>query len=201
MFMKSNINNLNINKMKTLNLFKKSTLIIAMAVIGIFGLNKSYANGDIAAAPKMNIVETAISNNNFSILVEAVVKAELADALSAVGPYTVFAPTNEAFEDLFKELGVSGIDELTKEQLTPILLNHVVSGKVMASDVKTSELPTLNKESDLDIKVSKKGVKINGNTMVVATDIEATNGVIHVVDAVILPQSKTQASNSSSSCN
>lgn len=187
--------------MKTLNLFKTSTLIIAMAVIGIFGQNKSFASGDITAAPKMNIVETAISNNDFSILVEAVVKADLAGALSAEGPYTVFAPTNEAFENLFKELGVSGISELTKDQLTPILLNHVVSGKVMAADVTTSEVPTLNKESDLNIKVSKKGVKINGNSMVVATDIETTNGVIHVVDAVILPQSKGQASTSSSSCN
>ncbi len=77
------------------------------------------------------VVDIAIANPDFSILVEAVTKAGLAGALSADGPFTVFAPTNEAFNALFKKLGVSGVKDLTAEQLTPILTYHVVAGKVM----------------------------------------------------------------------
>lgn len=91
---------------------------------------------------------------------------------------------------------------MTKDQLTPILLNHVVSGKVMAADVKTGDVPTLNENSDLDIVVSKKGVVINKTSTVIMADVEASNGVIHVVNAVILPTSNDRASaTKKSSCN
>ncbi|MEE4255976.1 MAG: fasciclin domain-containing protein [Bacteroidales bacterium] len=134
-----------------------------------------------------DVVDIAINNSNFSILVEAVVKAGLVDALKAEGPFTVFAPTNAAFEALFTTLGVSGIADLTADQLTPILLYHVVSGNVRAADVSSGMVPTLNPDAQIDIMVSDTGVKLNGTSNVIATDVQGTNGVIHVIDAVILP--------------
>jgi transforming growth factor-beta-induced protein len=134
-----------------------------------------------------DVVDMAINNSNFSILVEAVVKADLVDALKADGPFTVFAPTNAAFEALFNDLGVNGIADLTADQLTPILLYHVVSGNVRAADVTTSTVPTLNPDASIDIVVSDTGVTLNGTSNVVATDVQGTNGVIHVIDKVILP--------------
>ena len=186
--------------MKTSNIFNTVKFAAAALLIGFMGLSKINASEAKKANPQMTIVEIASSDERFSILVDAVVKADLAGALSANGPYTVFAPTNDAFNDLFKALGVSGIDDLSKEQLTPILLYHVVSGKVMASDVATGMVPTLNEDAKLDVKVSKKGVKIDKNANVIITDIEGTNGVIHVIDAVLVPGSEDRASAGSSSC-
>jgi len=133
------------------------------------------------------VVNHAINNPNFSILVQAVVKAGLVEALSAAGPFTVFAPTNDAFTALFNTLGVSGIADLTAEQLTPILLYHVVSGNVTASQVSSGNVPTLKEGSDISIVASQMGVQLNGNANVIATDVQGSNGVIHAIDAVILP--------------
>ena len=150
------------------------------------------SNGVIHVIDKVllptDIVDIAIQNSNFSILVEAVAKAGLVDALKAEGPYTVFAPTNAAFESLFAQLGVNGIADLTAEQLSPILLYHVVSGNVRAADVTSGMVSTLNTDAKIDIMVSEMGVKLNGTSNVIATDVQGTNGVIHVIDAVILPQ-------------
>jgi transforming growth factor-beta-induced protein len=149
------------------------------------------SNGVIHVIDKVllptDVVDIAINNSNFSILVEAVVKAGLVDALKAEGPFTVFAPTNAAFEALFAQLGVNGISDLTADQLTPILLYHVVSGNVRAADVSSGMVPTLNPDAQIDIMVSGTGVKLNGTSNVIATDVQGTNGVIHVIDAVILP--------------
>lgn len=188
--------------MKTQNFLNSIKLFAVTMLIGFLGINSSFANSGMKEAPKQTIVEIASGDERFSILVEAVVKAELVDALNASGPYTVFAPTNDAFESLFATLGVSGISDLTKDQLTPILLYHVVSGEVLAADVKTGKVPTLNDKSDLNVKVSKKGVSIDGSSKVIITDIMASNGVIHVVDAVLVPSSNDKASASKkSSCN
>ncbi|WP_167606629.1 fasciclin domain-containing protein [Maribellus sediminis] len=133
-----------------------------------------------------SVVNLAIDNPNFSILVSAVVKAGLADALSAAGPFTVFAPTNDAFEALFQELGVSGIADLTAEQLTPILLYHVVQGNVLSTDLSNGEVGTLSGSKTVSVDLSS-GVKINDSN-VIAADIQGANGVIHVIDKVLLPQ-------------
>jgi transforming growth factor-beta-induced protein len=150
------------------------------------------SNGVIHAINKVilpaSVVSHAINNPGFSILVEAVVKAGLVEALSATGPFTVFAPTNDAFTSLFAALGVSGISDLTAEQLTPILLYHVVSGNVLASQVTTGNVPTLKEGSTISIMVDGMGVKLNTNANVIATDVQGSNGVIHAIDAVILPQ-------------
>jgi len=133
------------------------------------------------------VVDFAISNPSFSILVEAVVKAGLVDALSAAGPFTVFAPTNDAFEALFAQLGVSGVADLTAEALTPILLYHVLGDNVISSEVAKGSVPTLNTEAMIDIDILNSKVMLNGNTTVVAVDVQAANGVIHVIDNVLLP--------------
>ena len=131
------------------------------------------------------VVDIAGSNPDFSILVEAVTKAGLAGALSDEGPFTVFAPTNEAFKALFKQLGVGGVKDLTAEQLTPILTYHVVSGKVMSTDLTNTSVATLNGQK---IKVDlSNGVKIN-ESKVTKADISGTNGVVHVIDRVLLPK-------------
>jgi uncharacterized surface protein with fasciclin (FAS1) repeats len=153
-----------------------------IAVLG-FGVSVNAVAGDDTGSS--TVVEIAVSNPDFSILVEAVTKAGLAEALSAEGPFTVFAPTNAAFNNLFSQLGVSGIKDLSAEQLTPILTYHVVSGKVMSTDLSNTSVATLNGQK---IKVDlSNGVKINDSN-VVAADISGKNGVIHVIDQVLLPK-------------
>jgi transforming growth factor-beta-induced protein len=131
------------------------------------------------------VVGQALNNDSFSILVQAVVKANLVDALNGNGPFTIFAPTNAAFEALFSTLGISGIAELTAEQLTPILTYHVVSGNVLSTQLSEGAVPTLNGES-LSVSLSP-APEINGTAKIVATDVQASNGVIHVIDNVLLP--------------
>lgn len=149
-------------------------------------LNELYFDSKDSKMASGTVVEIAIANPDFSILVDAVKKAGLVDALSAEGPFTVFAPTNEAFKNLFSQLGVSGIKDLTAEQLTPILTYHVVSGKVMSTDLSSTMVGTLNKDHKLKVDISN-GVKINDSNVVVA-DIDGKNGVIHVIDEVLIPQ-------------
>lgn len=132
-----------------------------------------------------SVVAIAINNSNFSTLVEAVVKADLVETLSADGPFTVFAPTNAAFEELFTALTVNGIEDLSAEALIPILQYHVVSGNVLSTDLTEGAVPTLNGDISFDLSGP---VTINGSSEVLATDIQGTNGVIHVIDEVLLPQ-------------
>lgn len=134
-----------------------------------------------------SVVSHAINNPDFSILVQAVVKAGLVEALSADGPFTVFAPTNTAFNNLFAALGVNGLDDLSVETLTPILLYHVVSGNILSSQVATGMVATLKEGSSIDVMVSGGSVKLNSSSNVVAVDVQGTNGVVHAIDAVLLP--------------
>lgn len=130
-----------------------------------------------------NIVETAIEAGNFKILVTAVQEADLVDTLSGRGPFTVFAPTDQAFAKLPK----GTIENLlkNKEKLTEILTYHVVQQKVMAQSVmKIKSAKTAN---GYDVKIdTSHGVKVN-NANVIKTDIECSNGVIHVIDTVLVP--------------
>jgi len=144
----------------------------------------NFDSGDSKTASS-TVVEIAVSNPDFSILVDAVKKAGLVDALSADGPFTVFAPTNAAFESLFSQLGIDGIKDLSAEQLTPILTYHVVSGKVMSTDLSNTKVSTLSGDNKLKVDISD-GVKINESN-VVAADIEGKNGVVHVIDKVLIP--------------
>jgi transforming growth factor-beta-induced protein len=140
---------------------------------------------------EMNIVETAIAAGNFTTLVAAVEAAGLVEALSGEGPFTVFAPTDEAFAAL-PEGTVEALLADPSGDLTQILLYHVISGQVMAADVTDGlEAETLQ-GSTVTFMVMADGVMIN-EANIVATDIETSNGVIHVIDAVILPPAGEEA--------
>jgi transforming growth factor-beta-induced protein len=131
-----------------------------------------------------SVVDHALSNESFSILVQAVVKAGLVETLSGSGPFTIFAPTNAAFEALFAQLGISGIADLTAEQLIPILTYHVVSGNVRSSQLTAGSVATLN--GNIEIRLSPSPA-INNTSDIIATDVQGSNGVIHVIDEVLLP--------------
>ena len=133
-----------------------------------------------------DIVDTAVAAGSFKTLVAAVKAAGLVDALKGDGPFTVFAPTDDAFAKLPEGTVANLLKPENKDQLVAILTYHVVAGKVLASDVvKISSAKTVNGKS-ASVKVSDAGVMIDGAN-VVATDIETSNGVIHVIDSVILP--------------
>lgn len=136
---------------------------------------------------KPDIVDTAAKVKDFSTLVAAVKAAGLVDALKGEGPFTVFAPTNAAFEKLPEGTVAELLKPENKEKLTNILLYHVVPGKVMAADVvKVTSAPTLLKDKKVTVKVEDGKVFID-NAQVTKTDIEVGNGVIHIIDSVILP--------------
>jgi uncharacterized surface protein with fasciclin (FAS1) repeats len=130
------------------------------------------------------IVEVAASNGSFNTLVAAVKAAGLAETLSGKGPFTVFAPTDAAFA----KLPAGTVDALLKDvpKLKAILTYHVVSGTVLAKDVKTGSVPTVNGQS-LAVVAGSSGVTVNG-AKVTAVDVAASNGVIHVIDTVLLPK-------------
>ncbi len=130
-----------------------------------------------------NIVETAVAAGSFKTLVTAVQAAGLVETLSGVGPFTVFAPTDDAFAKIPKETLDAVLAD--KAKLTAILTYHVVSGKVMSQDVVTmTSAPTVQGGS---VRIdASNGVKIN-DASVVKADIECSNGVIHVIDTVLMP--------------
>jgi uncharacterized surface protein with fasciclin (FAS1) repeats len=133
------------------------------------------------------IVENAVATKDFSTLVAAVKAAGLVETLSGEGPFTVFAPTNEAFEKLPEGTVATLLKPENKEKLIAVLTYHVVPGKVMAADVvKLSKAKTVQ-GGEVKIEVKDGKVKVDGAN-VVKTDIVSKNGVIHVIDAVILPK-------------
>ena len=138
------------------------------------------------AAEAGDIVAVAAGNPDFSTLVAAVTAAGLVETLQGAGPFTVFAPNNAAFEALPAGL----VDKLllpeNKDTLVKILTYHVVAGKVMAADVAAGDVPSVE-GSNITVTVDAGTVTLNGSSKVIATDVAASNGVIHVIDAVILP--------------
>jgi len=132
-----------------------------------------------------SIVETAVAAGQFNTLVTAVKAADLVETLSDPGPFTVFAPTDDAFAKLPEGTVESLLQN--KDKLKAVLTYHVVSGKVVASDVVNLESATTVNGQQITIKVEGDTVMVD-NAKVVKTDIECTNGVIHVIDTVILPK-------------
>ncbi len=133
-----------------------------------------------------DIVDIAVAAGTFETLVAAVTAAELVDVLKSDGPFTVFAPTDEAFAALPEGTVADLLKPENKDQLIAVLTYHVVPGRVTSGDVvKLTESATVQ-GSTIDIKVKEDKVYID-NAQVVAVDIEASNGIIHVIDAVILP--------------
>lgn len=162
------------------------------AIIASTTIAAGLAFGGTASAADETIVEIASGNDDFSTLVAALTAAGL------TGPFdecsddatTVFAPTNDAIAAALEALGITAADLLgDTELLTSILTYHVVSGAVMAADVVELDSATTLEGSDIAITVVDGGVVLNGSVNVTATDLEACNGVIHVIDAVLLPPS------------
>jgi len=156
-------------------------MLAATVALGTIG-----THGTALAASK-DIVDTAVAAGSFKTLAAALQAADLVDTLKGPGPFTVFAPTDEAFAKIPK----ADLDALLKDKtaLTAVLTYHVVAGKVMAADVvKLTQANTLE-GSPVKIRVVGGKVMVN-NANVTATDIAASNGVIHVIDTVIMPAKK-----------
>jgi len=133
-----------------------------------------------------DIIDTAVAAGSFKTLAAALTAANLIDTLKGAGPFTVFAPTDEAFAKLPAGTVESLLNDIPK--LSAILTYHVVAGKVMAADVMTMDGQAATTVNGAPLAISTQdGVKLNGTTTVVTTDIECTNGVIHVIDSVLLP--------------
>ena len=167
-----------------MKIIRNTIAAIAFASIASFNL--------MAEDSKKDIVDTAVGNGNFKTLAAALTAAGLVDTLKGEGPFTVFAPNDEAFAKLPKETIASLLNPENKAQLTDILTYHVVSGAVPAKVAVTlKEAGAVNKKT---INITKKdgGLFLN-KSKVIATDIKASNGIIHVIDSVLLPPSKKTA--------
>jgi uncharacterized surface protein with fasciclin (FAS1) repeats len=145
----------------------------------------------MGAAPDQSkdIVDTAVAAGSFKTLAKALAAADLVDTLKGAGPFTVFAPTDEAFAKLPAGTLENLLKPENKAQLRRILTYHVVSGRVMAADVVKLKSAKAVSGDEVSISVTGSGVTVN-RSKVVKTDIAATNGVIHVIDTVLIPSDK-----------
>ncbi len=158
------------------------SLVMILALVFSFNL-MVLANGH---GGEPDIIDVALEADDFNTLATALTEAELISTLKGEGPFTVFAPTDAAFAALPE----GTLDSLLadKEQLTNVLLYHVVSGKVMAEDVLTMDGAMVETVSGEEIEISiENGMVYINDAQVTTTDIEASNGVIHVIDAVLIP--------------
>ena len=170
-------------------MFKKLLPFIVVVALLVTGVTTALA----APAHQANqtIVDIAVNDGRFTTLVSALQAANLVDTLNGEGPFTVFAPTDDAF----KALPDGTLDALVADipALTNVLLYHVVPGKVMAADVVNLTSANTVEGQPISIKVQDGTVMVN-NAKVIITDIEASNGVIHVIDAVLIPPAEAPAS-------
>jgi len=132
-----------------------------------------------------NIIQLAQANG-FNALAAALERADLIDDLQAAGPFTVFAPTDAQFAGLLETIGQSSIDDIPVPVLTDILLYHVVSGSVLSGDVTDTTVPTLLSGNSIEL-TTDGGIKVNGASVIEPFDVEASNGVIHTIDGVLVP--------------
>jgi uncharacterized surface protein with fasciclin (FAS1) repeats len=155
-----------------LEIVMKKTLIASALAIGV-----------VFAAQAKDMVDTAVAAGNFKTLAAALTAADLIGTLEGKGPFTVFAPTDAAFAKIPK----ADLDALLKDKakLTSVLTYHVVSGKVMAADVKAGKVKTVQ---GAELTISTTGGVMVDKAKVTSTDIVADNGVIHVIDTVIMPK-------------
>lgn len=161
-------------------------LVLGMLTLAALGFTAAQNMQSMADTSKQTIAQIVATNPNFSTLLAAVKAAGLVETLSGPGPFTVFAPTNAAFAKIPK----ADLDKLLadKAALTKVLTYHVVAGRVPSSEVvKLKEVKTVQGQS-VTIAVSGGSVILNGNSKVTAVDIPASNGVIHVIDTVLLPK-------------
>ena len=158
--------------------------LLALASLASACSSSSMTNDD--AMPSANLVETAASVADLSTLVTAVQAADLVEALSGEGPFTVFAPVNSAFDALPAGTVSTLLEPANKAQLQGVLTYHVVPGKLMASDLSDGQMLTTLAGGQLEVEIMNGTVKVGGATVAMA-DVEASNGVAHVIDTVLLP--------------
>ena len=161
--------------------------LFVVAVLSLMSLATGFAAEECKYDKPKDIVDTAVAAGSFKTLATALTAADLVETLKGKGPFTVFAPTDEAFDKLPEGALEDLLKPENKAKLVGILTYHVVAGKVMAADVvKLKEAKTVQ-GSKVKIKVDDGKVKVD-NANVIKTDIKCKNGVIHVIDAVILPK-------------
>ena len=165
--------------------FRKLFAPLSIVLLSVIGFASCKDDAPTVTPPK-DITDVAIGDTQFSTLVAALTKANLVTTLKGTGPFTVFAPNNAAFT----KAGITSLDALSAAALTPILTTHVLSGTVKAADVKSGAAPTVNTANQIYLSKNADGVFINGNIKVIATDVTASNGVIHVIDNVIIPPAR-----------
>ena len=165
-----------------------SVVLLAAAAVGMSSIAQAGDHSGEAGHGSKDIVETAAAAGSFGTLLTAAEAAGLVDALKGEGPLTVFAPTDEAFAALPEGTVENLLKPENKDALADILLYHVVAGKIMSADIGGSASPATLQGDTIDVKASYGKVTVNGAN-VVAADVAASNGVIHVIDAVILPPS------------
>jgi len=164
-------------------------LVAVPLVLAACGSSSDEATPAASPSPSMvlkDIVDTAVEAGDFTTLVSAVTAADLVDTLKGEGPYTVFAPTDAAFAAVPKET----LDALLadpKGALTDVLTYHVASGKVMASDLSDGMMIDTVNGAQLEVKINADGTVMIGDATVTTADIETSNGVIHVIDTVLVP--------------
>ena len=164
-------------------MFKKLTAILSIVVASLAFTSMSYAGGSM----KKDIVDVAAENGSFNTLVAAVKAAGLVDTLKGDGPFTVFAPTDEAFAKLPEGTVDMLLKPENKDQLVAVLTYHVVSGKVSAADVLKIDSADTVQGQKVMVTVNDGSVMINDANVIMA-DVVASNGVIHVIDSVLLPK-------------
>ena len=174
----------------TTNFLKRAITTFGIVLSGVALISGSVNVNAQTAAPTKDIVDTAVAAGNFTSLVAAVKAADLVTTLKGTGPFTVFAPTDAAFAKLPADTVKALLsDPAKKSELASILTYHVVAGSVDASQVvKLSSAKTVQGQ-DIKITVRNGEVFLNDNVKVVTTDIKATNGIIHVIDTVLMPTS------------
>ena len=164
-----------------------SNVVPIVLVMALLAISAVPALAAPPAQADQDIVDIAVADGRFTTLVAAVEAAELVDTLKSEGPFTVFAPTDDAFNALPEGTIPTLLNDIPA--LTDILLYHVVPSKVMAADVVNLTSATTLEGKDISISVVDGKVFLNDSVQVIITDIEASNGVIHVIDAVLLPPS------------
>jgi uncharacterized surface protein with fasciclin (FAS1) repeats len=170
------------------------SIVSAIAALGVFvaaGLSPSQASSHGSTSTKADIVDTAVSAGNLNTLVTAVKAAGLVETLKGTGPFTVFAPTDAAFSKIPK----AKLDALLadKEALRAVLTYHVVPGKVMSADLVAERLTTVKTVQGESVNIDARiSVYVNDATVTMA-DIETSNGVVHLIDTVIMPPSMVSA--------
>jgi transforming growth factor-beta-induced protein len=153
-----------------------------------------------ASSQSPSTIKILYQDTRFSILTKAIEKAGLMDIFDEKSSITLFAPTNEAFEDFFEKMGVKSIDELSAEQLKPILLFHIAGYKIPSAGLYPGTIETLNKNAGLSVKIVNEKVILNNESNIITKDIKTTNGYIHAIDRVMIPHIRSNKESGSGHC-